>query len=346
MTLLVEPRLSSDRRATSEDPVCFQPRRPTDDSAPPAKTRSLGRRVRRIVVGIGSLYLGFVTLLFSFQEQIIFPGHNRQGKPDTIVADPPPGLKIVVISRPGEPRLVALHAVALDKHRRAFADPASRPWILYFYGNAMCLNDTIDREVEMFREMGANVVVPDYPGFGMSDGRPGEKGCYLAAARCYEYITDYQKKNRKANEPRGAIVVAGWSLGGAVAIDLASKVKVDGVIALSTFTSLVEMSRRNFPLIPARLLLKLRFDSLSKIKTIGAPILLVHGESDPFIPAAMSAKLERAALGKVERITIPGAGHNDVFEIGGGKLENGIHNFLNMITAEPYTDDPRSDFAD
>ena len=340
MTLLIEPRSRSDRRATSDDRVWLHPISGSDDSAPPVKVRSIGRRVRRLVVWIGSLYLGFVILLFSFQERIIFPGHNRQGKPDTIVADPPPGLRIVTLSRPGEPRLVAIHAEALDQHGRAYADPASRPWFLYFYGNAMCLNDTINHEVEMFRRMGANVIVPDYPGFGMSDGVPGETGCYLAATRCYQYIKDFQNKNRKPNGRAGAIVVAGWSLGGAVAIDLASKVEVDGVIALSSFTSLIEMSRRNFPLIPARLLLKHRFDSLSKIQTIDAPILLVHGASDPFIPAAMSVKLERAARGEVKRITIPGAGHNDVFEIGGEKLENEIRDFLNMILSEPYADDP------
>lgn len=341
MTLLIEPRSRSDRRVTSDDPVWLHPRSPSDDSRPPAKTRSIGRRVRKIVVWIGSLYLGFVILLFSFQERIIFPGHNRQGKPDTIVGDPPPGLRIVNLSRPGEQKIVAIHADALDSHRRSFADPASRPWLIYFYGNAMCSNDTIDREVEMFRRMGTNVIVPDYPGFGMSGGVPGETGCSLAATRCYQYIKDFQKKNRKPNGRAGAIVVAGWSLGGAVATDLASRVEVDGVIALSSFTSMVEMSRRNFPLIPARLLLKHRFDSLSKIKTIDAPILLVHGESDPFIPASMSAKLERAARGEVRRITIAGAGHNDVFEIGGEKLEKEIRDFLNMILSEPHSDDPR-----
>ena len=80
------------------------------------------------------------------------------------------------------------------------------------------------------------------------------------------------------------IIAAGWSLGGAVAIDLASRRQVGGLIVFSTFTSGVEMARRMLPFVPVSLLLRHRFDSVHKIAKIRCPILIGHGRRDPLIP--------------------------------------------------------------
>ena len=88
---------------------------------------------------------------------------------------------------------------------------------------------------------------------------------------------------REESIPR-PIIAAGWSLGGAVAIDLASRRQVGGLIVFSSFTSGVEMGRRVLPFVPVSLLLRHRFDSMHKIAKITCPILIGHGRRDPIVP--------------------------------------------------------------
>ena len=79
-------------------------------------------------------------------------------------------------------------------------------YLVYFYGNGMCL-EACSYEFAQFRQLGYTVLVPEYPGYGMSSGWASESGCYEAADAAYHYLT----------ETIGAhptqIVVAGWSLG-------------------------------------------------------------------------------------------------------------------------------------
>ena len=87
------------------------------------------------------------------------------------------------------------------------------------------------KSFEGLRRLGVNVLIPEYPGYGMSDGRASERGCYAAADVAYDYLA------RRPDIDRAQIIVAGHSLGGAVAVDLASRRHVAALITLSTFTS-------------------------------------------------------------------------------------------------------------
>ncbi|MHC5544126.1 alpha/beta hydrolase, partial [Singulisphaera rosea] len=126
-------------------------------------------------------------------------------------------------------------------------------------------------------------------------------------------------------------VAAGWSLGGALASDLASREKIAGLIAFSTFTSMGDMARANFPFLPASLLLRHRFDNLSKIPNIHCPMLIGHGRRDELIPYAMFERLTSAAKAPTMRFTVEGAGHNDFFAVGGEKVLRAIRSFLDQI---------------
>ena len=151
--------------------------------------------------------------------------------------------ELVTLSTANGDRVVALFGPALTREGEPHPEASRRPTLLYFYGNGMCLNDTLE-QFDHFRRLGANVLIPDYVGYGMSGGQPGESGCLATADAAYDHL-----QSRRDVDPR-AIVAVGWSLGGAVAIDLASRRPVAGLAAFSTFTSMVEMARRNFPFLP------------------------------------------------------------------------------------------------
>jgi fermentation-respiration switch protein FrsA (DUF1100 family) len=164
--------------------------------------------------------------------------------------------------------------------------------------------------------------VPDYVGYGMSAGKPSEKGCQATADTVYDYLV----MTRKIDP--GTIISAGWSLGGAVAIDLAARRQVGGLIAFSTFTSLVEMGRRVVPFVPVSLLLKHRFDSLRKIAMIDVPTLIGHGRRDTIVPFRMGETLAASAGGPVATLWIDQAEHNNFFDVGHRQIEAGMTTYL------------------
>ena len=99
----------------------------------------------------------------------------------------------------------------------------------------------------------------------------------------------------------------------------------------SAFTSMVDMGRRLYPFVPISLLLEHRFENETKLKQIRVPALLFHGRRDSIIPVDMSAKLERAAAGPVQRIVFEEADHNDIYEIAGDELLMPLKAFLDKL---------------
>jgi fermentation-respiration switch protein FrsA (DUF1100 family) len=199
--------------------------------------------------------------------------------------------------------------------------------------------ETSSYEFAQFRQLGFNVLIPEYPGYGMSSGQASESGCYEAADAAYHYLTE------TLHVPPAQIVVSGWSLGAAVAIDLAARKHVAGLIVLSAFTSLPEQARAMLPWIPqsvVRLFLKERFDNLSKIRQVTCPIFIGHGTQDELVPFAMAERLAQAARQRdmVTFLPIEGSGHNDLFEVGENALWTEIQDFTtNLRQANKQTDE-------
>jgi uncharacterized protein len=216
-----------------------------------------------------AVYLGITALMFSLQTRIIFPGADTQGQALAEVR-PRRGTELVHLKTSGGERIVALFGAALLPDGKPDPAAAARPTMIFFYGNAMCLNYA-DSQLEEFRRLGLNVLIPEYVGYGMSSGRPSERGCQATALAAYDFLVETRKI------APNQIIAAGWSLGGAVAIDLAYQRKVAGLIAFSSFTSAVEMGKRMLPFLPVSILLRHRFDSIHKIDKITCPTLIGHG---------------------------------------------------------------------
>ena len=263
-------------------------------------------------------------MLYVFQTRLIFPGSATQGSPDAKV-EPRPGTELLSLETENKDRVVALFGPALTETGTAHPAASSRPTLLYFYGNGTNLLD-VDAEVfDRFRRLGVNVLVPDYAGYGMSGGSAGENACYQTADACYDHLM-----GRKDVDPK-RLVVVGRSLGGAVAIDLAARRVVAGLVAFSTFTRMSDMASRRYPFVPASLLLRHRFDSIDKIARVTCPILLGHGNFDGFIPADMSMTLAAAATAPVTTFMVAGADHNDFYEVGSRQVFDELKTFLAKV---------------
>ncbi len=254
------------------------------------------------------------------QIPLIFPGMSMQG---TEIAryEPPVGGERLHLRAPTGERIEALFCPASGE---LGAQAARRPTVIYFYGNAQCVATALS-QVEMLRDCGANVLVADYLGFGLSEGTPSESNCYATALALYDHAMS------RKDIDHGKLVASGWSLGAAVAIDLANRRQVAGLITFSAYTSKRDLARRQFPEVPPSAI-EHPFLSLDKIRSVKCPTLIVHGRRDTLVPFAMSAQLRDAAGGKpLTYLPIADAGHNDLFLVAGKQIETAVRTFLDQV---------------
>lgn len=263
------------------------------------------------------LYLMLGLGCAAFQNKLIFPGAATQGAADALV-HPRPGVEIVRLKLEDGTPIVAQFSPAIGR------EPAAAPTVVFFYGNGMCLAYAEDI-LGMFRELGCNVICPDYPGYGMSGGEPSEAAFYATADAVYTHL------QQRTDIDGDKIIPVGLSIGGGAATDLAARQKVAGLILFAPFTSLTDMGRKIAPWLPTSWILKYRFDNQSKIATVKVPTFICHGQADTLIPPTMSKKLIDHAGGAVQSLFIPGAGHNDLFLIGGQQIDDALKEFLKAM---------------
>jgi fermentation-respiration switch protein FrsA (DUF1100 family) len=266
--------------------------------------------------------VGFLVVLYSLQDRVIFPGASTQGTPEATV-HPTAGAELITLETPRADKVTALFGGALTPAGRPVADTMSRPALVYFYGNAMCIAYA-EQEFDRFRRLGLNVMIPDYVGYGLSTGKPSEIGCRQTAEVCLEHL-------RSRGFPASRVMVAGWSLGGAVAIDTASRHSVGGLIAFSTFTSSHDMARNLIPVPLPRFLLAHQFESLKKIPSVACPILLGHGRRDNIVPFSMFQRLASEVKAPLQKLVIDDAEHNDFYLAGGQQIDEAISQFADRI---------------
>ncbi|MGD0695937.1 MAG: alpha/beta hydrolase [Terriglobia bacterium] len=190
------------------------------------------------------------------------------------------------------------------------SQPASRKALLWLHGNAENIGMGLDH-MNAFSKLGVNVLALDYRGYGKSNGSPDEAGVYADGDAGYRYLVDSRRFG-----PRD-IFIYGHSLGGAVAIDVASRHECGGLIVESSFTTAGDMARLMFYLPFTEYLPRSRFDSRAKIARVHAPILLIHGTRDRVIPFSMGEQLFQAAPEPKSFLAIQGADHDDPYVVGG-----------------------------
>ena len=201
----------------------------------------------------------------------------------------------------------------------------SAPTIVYFHGNASNNGDVVNLAA-IFNQLGLSVLLVDYRGYGKSSPIfPNELRAYEDAIAAWNYLT-----HKRQVEPKN-IFVYGHSLGGAIAIELASRhPEMAGLITEGTFTSILNMANSDklLKIFPMNWIVTQRFDSIAKVKSLQTPVLIIHGTADEIIPVTMAAELFAIAPEPKKLAIIPQAGHNNLQEVGGQKYLNHLRQFV------------------
>lgn len=174
-----------------------------------------------------------------------------------------------------------------------------------------------------------NVLMYDYRGYGRSEGTPSEEGIYKDGRAVFDYAATLPEVNPNR------VILWGTSLGGAVAIDVATHRAAAGLILESTFSSGKDVARMLYPFLPVGLFMRSKFNSIDKITTLHLPLLVMHGSHDEILPIGLGRRLFAAANYPKEFYEIPGAGHNDTFFVGGEEYFDRIDRFASTILVSP-----------
>ena len=246
-----------------------------------------------------------------------------------------PDRQIIVDPRQAGMRFEAVDLVTSDGVRiHAWWIPCGRPKapvVLFCHGNAGNISHRLNK-VARLHKAGLDVLLFDYRGYGQSEDRtPTEKGTYQDAEAAYRYLTQTR------GIPPERLFVQGESLGGAVAVETVLHHPADGearqgrpaagLILESAFTSTIAMSNAVYPWLPARLTIRYRYDTLSKLPHITIPILFLHSRRDEIVPFFMAEQNYKAATAPKRFVELSGD-HNEGYADSGPVYINAIASFV------------------
>lgn len=241
-----------------------------------------------------------------FQDRMLyFPSRNLIASPEAINVY----FEDVTIPLPSQDNLHAWYVPAR----------ADRGTILFSHGNAGNISHRLET-LNILHELGFNVLLYDYRGYGQSTGKPSEANTYEDIQTAWHWLT----KNKKETPAR--IIIFGRSLGTAPSIDLATKVTPAALIIESGFTSFVDMGKATYPFLPS-FLARMSYNNLKKAPFINSPTLVIHSPEDEIVPYAMGKKLYEAAPQPKQFLQIYGS-HNTGFLVSGALYLKGLNEFL------------------
>ena len=252
-------------------------------------------RPARILAIISAIYLSFVAAYYVEQRSYLFYTSSTRTSPQSLDLQNVAELELPTLD--GQ-RLVAW-----------YAPPASgKPTVFYLHGNAGALADRTSR-VRLYRAQGYGLFMLAYRGFSGSTGWPTETNIVADALMAYDALAGLTPQDSK-------IVVYGESLGTGAAVQVAAKRWPSGVVLESPFSSAVDVGAYRYPYLPVHLLLKDRFDSISYIGDVKAPLLVLHGKRDRIVPPTLGRKLFAAAQGPKTAYFVEEATHYTLYEHG------------------------------
>jgi len=203
------------------------------------------------------------------------------------------------------------------------ASPAP-PTVIVFNGNAgnRSYRATL---AQALRQRGLQVMLFDYRGYGGNPGSPSEGGLMADGAAAVSYV-----RSRPDVDP-ARLVYFGESLGTGVAVGVAAVERPAALVLRSPFTSLADVARRHYPILPVTLLLRDRFSSIERIGRLQVPLLVIAGDADRIVPVDLSRRLHEAALDPKTLVILSGADHNDRQLFEGARVIDAVVTFLQPL---------------
>jgi fermentation-respiration switch protein FrsA (DUF1100 family) len=203
----------------------------------------------------------------------------------------------------------------------------SKRAILYCHGNGEDVSCNADTLGELRRELDANVFIFDYRGYGHSEGRPNEAGCIADGLAAQRWLAD------RLGLQTSEVIVMGRSLGGAIAVAVAVEQGAQAIVLDSTFSRMTEVAAYHCPWLPVRLLMKNRYDSVTRIRQYLGPAFQSHGTADSIVPIALGQQLFAAIPSDQKEFrAFPGRNHNDPLP---RTYLREVRAFLDLVAAQP-----------
>ena len=273
---------------------------------PPRPFRPL-RIVLALAATLGACYIAAIFWLMSQETRLVF-----QARRPLAESRPPFPFTQVDIPRSDGARQFAW----------VMENPDARTWLLFLHGNAATIASRVN--IARYRELrglGLNILAPEYRGFAGLPGIPSEPGLSADARAAFDYLVNA----RHVSPTR--VVIYGWSLGSAVAVDLAANADEAAVVLEGAPASVAAVGALQYPFIPVRLIMRNRFESIRKVDRIHAPTLFLHSPEDAIIPYAEGRRLFDAAKPPKRFVDVRG-GHIGATEVDTAVFFGAIRSFL------------------
>ncbi|NNC34024.1 MAG: alpha/beta fold hydrolase [Croceitalea sp.] len=254
------------------------------------------QKLKRVGLGIGSLFIIISLMLYFLQEKLIFLPTTLPQDYEYSFSEP---FEELFLETDDGARLNALH----------FKRDEPKGLILYFHGNAGDLSRW-GAIATFFVQKEYDVLVMDYRTYGKSTGNLNEVSLYADAALFYQYAKQRYKEDD--------IIIYGRSLGAAIATQLASVTQPAKLLLETPFYNLYDVAKDRFGMLPIRQLLKYEFKSNKYITKVTCPIRIFHGTEDRVVPYASGQELFKTIAQSDKRFyTIDNGAHNDLAEFEG-----------------------------
>ena len=274
--------------------------------------RSIGRvNLARVGLSAAAVYLLFCAVLFFLQDGMIYQPLREVGLTPSAI-----GLQYEDIEF-RTPDGVALHGWFIP------AEGLSGGVLLFFHGNAGNISHRLD-SIGIFHDLGLDVFIFDYRGYGLSGGKPSEEGLYADGRAALDFLL--LEKGYSLKE----VIVFGRSLGGAVAAKISCGSTPAALILESSLTSLAALASKVAPLFPVRFLLRSGYGTDLFLPDAGCPVLIVHSPEDEIIPYSHGTELFELAPTPKTFLSIRGD-HNEGFLLSGQLYIDGLASFLSSV---------------
>lgn len=241
---------------------------------------------------VSILYIFLLLVIFIFQRNLLYVPAGKYHSPERF------GLKnfeeVSIKTSDG----LSLAAWYRDVESKNYT-------IIYLHGNASNLGWKAYL-YKLLSNLEFGVLALEYRGYFGNPGSPSEEGLYEDARSAINFLVN--EKNISSEN----IILIGRSLGTGVAIKMATEFDLHSLILFSPYDSIAEVAQLHYWYLPAKYMIKDRFDALSIAHKVEEQVFIFHGNDDDIIPITNGRNLYEAIKSQKEFIELQGKGHNDI----------------------------------